>query len=353
MEIIKKNKISIIEEQYIGFQLMALLINIFSYFEMDRKWTLEDQIFLATYTIYIGYIVYLFMSKGFFEKDTMDFSPAHITPIMDIVIITYIMIFQERFEMVLCSLYYLFIIYHTMRFPRKNTIYWVGLVSSSCFINAFIKEKLIINFIPMIFQIGVFWIFTYVFSSVVKALSVSESKNEYMIKELAQKNKMLIEYASQDYLTSLLNHKSFYEYLEKIFVTTKTFSVCILDIDNFKKVNDQYGHIAGDEILKQVADILKASVCSTDIVSRYGGEEFAIIFPNTKIELAKIICERIRLNIQEAAFKALTKNINITISGGVKEINKEVYLEAQKKFVDSVDQLLYKAKMSGKNKILG
>lgn len=119
----------------------------------------------------------------------------------------------------------------------------------------------------------------------------------------------------------------------------------MLDIDSFKMVNDQYGHMVGDLVLKRVAKNIKNSLLGSDIVGRYGGEEFLVILPNTNKKEASIVAERIRKNVKEEQF---TNGVRVTISGGVKEYQGEEI----NKFVDEADKSLYNAKNQGRDKVI-
>jgi len=156
-------------------------------------------------------------------------------------------------------------------------------------------------------------------------------------------------YSIQDGLTGLYNRFHFnqvYNFLiNNLYSPEKTFSMMIIDIDNFKKINDTYGHDKGDEILKKIGDIIIKTIRKTDFAFRYGGEEFVIIFPHTKLEKGFNIAERIR--------KSISKNIIInskpvTISGGIGEYKGEKPID----FFRKIDEALYKAKNNGKNKIV-
>jgi len=121
--------------------------------------------------------------------------------------------------------------------------------------------------------------------------------------------------------------------------------VLLLDIDHFKKINDTYGHQQGDLVLAQVAATLNRSVREIDIVGRYGGEEFLIIFPNTNVKEAHNAAERIRKEVEKMVFP---EGIAVTISGGVAECQAENVLE----LVEKADKQLYRAKNAGRNKIM-
>ena len=119
----------------------------------------------------------------------------------------------------------------------------------------------------------------------------------------------------------------------------------MLDLDDFKKINDNLGHITGDKVLREVAEIIRGSLRKNDIAGRYGGEEFLIIFPQTSIKDASEVCENIRRKVES---KYQSSNIKLTISGGL-----AVYKEGNAHhLIDQADAKLYEAKNSGKNKIL-
>jgi diguanylate cyclase (GGDEF)-like protein len=123
-------------------------------------------------------------------------------------------------------------------------------------------------------------------------------------------------------------------------------SIIMLDIDNFKGINDTYGHLEGDRVLKTVASMTKSSIRESDYVFRYGGEEFLILLPNTDINGAVVVGEKIRRNIENLDFGL---NRKITISCGIKQIENfdNPYLD-----IEEADKYLYIAKKSGKNRCI-
>ncbi|OFH97980.1 putative diguanylate cyclase YcdT [Clostridium acetireducens DSM 10703] len=200
-------------------------------------------------------------------------------------------------------------------------------------------------------------IFIYILGFVLNSLSKYVFKLSiqvnYMFKEIKEKNLELKKMASKDYLTNMYNHRSFYNNLVdtiKKLSDNSTFCVAMFDIDNFKRVNDTYGHLTGDYVLKEVSSIIMESISNEDIASRYGGEEFAVLFPGKDLKEAIEICENIRKNIEMHLFEIGCYKIKITISGGVSAI-KASSIDAcdHCKFIEKVDKLLYKAKKSGKN----
>lgn len=130
-------------------------------------------------------------------------------------------------------------------------------------------------------------------------------------------------------------------------------SIIILDIDEFKNVNDIYGHLAGDKVLIKVADIIQANARNTDIPGRYGGDEFVIILPETSLTDAKVIAERIRSTVEEKVFSVHDSDFFITISSGLAEMaykhtDSEDY-ELVDCLINKADECLYRVKKNGGN----
>lgn len=127
-------------------------------------------------------------------------------------------------------------------------------------------------------------------------------------------------------------------------------ALIMLDIDHFKKVNDTYGHSAGDEVIKILAGIIKKATRETDIAGRYGGEEFAIILPDTPVANVEFVAERIRRLVEKCTVVYDELNITFTISIGIAGF-KHTHKNSTH-WLDTADKALYKAKESGRNKVI-
>jgi len=164
----------------------------------------------------------------------------------------------------------------------------------------------------------------------------------------------LLNLATYDPLTKLYNRRAIVEYAEREVERSKRynhqFSIILLDIDDFKGINDTYGHTIGDIVLKQLSEIIKNEVRDIDRVGRYGGEEFIIILPETKIENAKKLAERIRTKILEKEFKISDYRISVTISAGVSGFR--THGETFEEILQAADLALYQAKRRGKNQVV-
>ena len=176
-----------------------------------------------------------------------------------------------------------------------------------------------------------------------------ETKIKERTKELHLSNEKFKKIAITDGLTTIYNRKYILEKLEieieKAIRIHEKPSVIMLDVDDFKRINDKYGHQTGDEVLKKITKFIKNNLRNIDLFGRYGGEEFIIILPETKIEKAFYIAERIRDGVGN--IKYASKNIKTTISLGVVEVADE----NQDEIIKKVDELLYKAKENGKNRV--
>lgn len=158
--------------------------------------------------------------------------------------------------------------------------------------------------------------------------------------------------ARVDCLTRIPNRAAFderlQEYLALLNRTQMIFSLLILDVDFFKKVNDDHGHLNGDRILRGVATKISHTIRTHDFSARYGGEEFAVIFPNTKADAAHEVAERMRQDIAHTNFRLDDKNVRITISGGLAEAEPGLDADA---LIAKADQALYRAKNGGRSRI--
>lgn len=168
-----------------------------------------------------------------------------------------------------------------------------------------------------------------------------------------EKTRALAQLANEDPLTGVANRRAFDVRLLAEIASAKAkqqpLSIALIDLDNFKLVNDQFLHAAGDEVLRAVAGILESCVREQDFVARWGGEEFAIVFPNADDVQAKAICERIRDVLKTTQFDVLTSTWRVTLSAGV--VNLAPQYDASAALV-LADGLLYDAKAQGRDRVL-
>ena len=183
---------------------------------------------------------------------------------------------------------------------------------------------------------------------------VAESSCRWLdeVEKLRRQIVDLSELVLTDALTGLYNFRHFKYVLQAEMDRSKRSgiptSLVMIDLDHFKRINDEYGHEVGNIVLKAVADILVSEVRTTDVVCRYGGEEFAIIFPETHLNLAVKVADRIREMIAFTPAVYDGGEIDITASMGASVYMKASTLDIGE-FIDSVDKYLYEAKQSGRN----
>ena len=188
------------------------------------------------------------------------------------------------------------------------------------------------------------------FKKISSPMAISLKKNlDYLLLEKTKNE--LYEKAVKDNLTGLYNRNYLWGYLKNKIEEHKhnpyPLSLAIIDIDHFKKINDTYGHLVGDEALKEVAQVIKESLPPSFVVARYGGEEFIVVMPFTDLDKAYEYIENVRKKIESRKFTS--KNINITISAGVAEY-KDGW--SMKDFIFEADKKVYEAKRSGRNRVI-
>lgn len=190
------------------------------------------------------------------------------------------------------------------------------------------------------------------FCRIVANSSFHALKNARLYEQVRREREYLQELAVKDQLTALYNHNFFYSRLEEEFERAvryeTTLSLIMMDIDNFKVINDTYGHRVGDMVLKEIAAMIKRGVRKTDVVARYGGEEFAVILPHTQLKGALDEAERIREMVESHAYAGLTAD-RITLSFGVAVYPNGSGLINSGDLVNLADDALYEAKRGGKN----
>jgi diguanylate cyclase (GGDEF)-like protein len=174
------------------------------------------------------------------------------------------------------------------------------------------------------------------------------------VSELRRRLSELSDLVRTDTLTGIANYRYFLQALEQEIERTQRSgqptSLIMLDIDFFKKVNDQWGHEVGNQALIHISSLLQQTVRKLDIPCRYGGEEFAVILPDTPMTASIPVAERIRNSVQETPLNVAGKLLEMTVSLGI-----TTYTEQQKitvaELVKQADEYLYRAKESGRNRV--
>lgn len=194
---------------------------------------------------------------------------------------------------------------------------------------------------------------TRAFNQMTDSLRRGRIEIESASQALEQQNQLLERLSVTDSLTGLYNRRKLGEILtdqiERYRRNRRSFSVLMLDIDHFKPLNDSHGHLLGDEVLAQVADILARTIRNVDFAARYGGEEFVIVLVETSAQAALDTAERIRATVADASYGAEEQHITVTVSVGVAECREDdTTAEA---LIARADQALYQAKDAGRNRV--
>ncbi|HPC36688.1 MAG TPA: diguanylate cyclase [Candidatus Marinimicrobia bacterium] len=170
---------------------------------------------------------------------------------------------------------------------------------------------------------------------------------------LEEANRRLESLSTTDALTGIYNRRHFDQELKREIARSKRYnsplSLLMLDIDLFKIVNDTYGHLLGDEVLKAIGQILTNCLRKNDICARYGGEEFVVLLPETGEKEAFLVAEKIRATVAKREIAFEQSLARVTISIGIAQFNSTEMAEGTQ-LVDAADKALYQAKRSGRNK---
>ncbi len=171
----------------------------------------------------------------------------------------------------------------------------------------------------------------------------------------AEMYKQVEDLAVKDALTNVLNRRAFSGILEREFKRASRYniplSLMVIDLDHFKKVNDTYGHLVGDTVLREMAAELNASLRDIDVLIRYGGEEFVVILPGTNLQAGLVVANRIKTRIEKTRFDQKNVPIKMTVSIGVAHYPSP-QIDSPEALFNQADQALYTAKRNGRNRIM-
>ncbi len=172
--------------------------------------------------------------------------------------------------------------------------------------------------------------------------------------ELKRSNELLLELSNTDHLTGLFNRRFMMDALEKEVHRSSrkggNLSLIMIDIDNFKQVNDSYGHLQGDVVLQMMALLLQKELRSYDCAARYGGEEFVAILPDSTLKESVFVADRIRLAVQGTRFNGPLAKLSLTVSLGVACFSRN-HTPNVDSFIKLADDALYRAKANGRNRV--
>jgi len=204
---------------------------------------------------------------------------------------------------------------------------------------------------------GIMAVFSGIEGAVPGGAATKESllRQAFMVLENAWLYRQIARISVTDGLTGLTNFRHFREQTQREHSRARRhndpYSVLLMDIDHFKKINDVYGHPAGDTVLREMAAIFREAVRLTDLPARYGGEEFVVFLPRTRLPEAAIVGERIREAVERKVFAAPSPMIRCTVSVGIAD-----YLPGtegtEETVIGRADQALYAAKRGGRNRVV-
>lgn len=251
----------------------------------------------------------------------------------------------QHFLMVLLVFYFLL-----SNMPTKNK---VAFVLSLCVLRIILfylyyrgsglweLTKLQNNLLQIFNTIIIFWCITII------SVICNQERN-VLEKKLVEYNNQLEKQANTDLLTQLYNRRRAMELMQKLVKTKRIFSLCICDIDFFKKVNDTYGHDFGDEVLKKIAEVFR-TVHGKEISARWGGEEFLLLFPESNGDEAFIMLADIQTKIRETVIEKEDVKISVTMTYGLAEYD---FINGLESTIKEADSKLYMGKNSGRDKIV-
>jgi diguanylate cyclase (GGDEF)-like protein len=185
-----------------------------------------------------------------------------------------------------------------------------------------------------------------------KSLSEANEQKSLLLEQLKLQTRDLEQQSREDALTGLYNRRYLDFRIENEFTRAKRYNrnlaVVMVDIDNFKRVNDTFSHMVGDEVLKVSAHLFRENLRGVDFVARYGGEEFVLLLPETPSNGAILVCERIRREVEQYNWEAVRPGLKVTMSFG---LCCDVGGKDHTEMLAKADAKLYEAKQNGRNQV--
>jgi diguanylate cyclase (GGDEF)-like protein len=191
-------------------------------------------------------------------------------------------------------------------------------------------------------------------------LELTNEEKAKLLVQVKEQSEAYEKLSKEDALTGLANRRELTRFLtlelERAQRSQRPLCVVLADLDQFKAVNDEFSHAAGDDVLRVVGQILQNCCRAIDMVSRYGGEEFAIVLPDTDIAEARLLCERLRSEVEKYAWHNIRPSLSVTMSFGIAAAVFATPASgaiSQDKLLDAADAELYNAKRAGRNRVSG
>lgn len=339
-----------------------------------------DYIFTCCATFFFFWLIYT-VSEGLFKRILFVITNVIITLIAAFAMFAEVKVFQQAFftlyfwSFPMC-IYVMYILVKSVRLKKKmalSNIIGIAVVFLAV-VSEFINGLGWITIPPVSFLATVIYVVIQLlflskqFSNEVfnrlklnmQLQELNQNLDEKILirtRELQDANNLLQTLANRDALTGIYNRHYFNEYMTKEFTNSieknEPLAILIIDVDDFKKYNDFYGHIEGDQLLKILASTMSEILPKEAVLSRFGGEEFAIVLPNMEREKVISIAEKMQLTIENKHLKHEGREEGIiTVSIGVAILNEKTQYTTVNEFIDAADQNLYIGKKSGKNKVI-
>lgn len=356
MHTVNSNESKLIEELYLTLQitLLVILLNFSFPFLMKSDFS-EMKGFSIAFGVYVASKTYFYFKSMFFDEQN-NTKPNIVLSVLDGLFIGCFVFIQEKNGVRLHDLFYIYLIVQAIRYPsfKSNLLFSFVATFIHMGVDFFINANDYLT-IELLMGITLYFCVSLIVGFALRQLNSLKEERHYYYSEVQKKNTELETLVSIDYLTKLNNHQSFYTYFEQLkyqsFNMKQPITLALVDIDNFKRVNDTYGHLVGDFILKELARILKQNTRRTDFAARYGGEEFVVVFPNTPLECGLTLIERLRESVENHTFATADLSLQVTVSIGIDTRILKSLSESEYDFINDVDLLLYQAKSSGKNQV--
>ncbi len=193
----------------------------------------------------------------------------------------------------------------------------------------------------------------YSYADLIDQINAEKARAEHALAQLQEANEQLSQEVATDVLTGVTNRRGFMIRAEhewkRMDRTHSPLSVLVIDLDHFKQINDRHGHAAGDQVLKAFSSRAHTALRPTDLLARVGGEEFAVLLPDTGIEGARFVGERVRHAIQGRPFALRDCDLRLTVSIGAAEARRDA--ESFQDCLKVADQRMYRAKQAGRNRV--
>ncbi|SFQ32137.1 diguanylate cyclase (GGDEF) domain-containing protein [Psychrobacillus psychrotolerans] len=377
------------EKVFLYFGLINIVIAIYSLFKMpyyynkiftEVPWIWGHRIEIIS--IYLLFLLYLLLGKSMYPKE-MKKTPVLIGVIISLVCIVLTLVSQPSFYsslleyvFIILGIYMIYNLYVVLlAYRRKRPTALVNLIAIMVFFASVVNDVFAsLNFIESLPFVTIGFFFYVLIQSInlsrefalklneaeelsfdLKKLNLSlDEKIKDRTEELNQKNEELERLTLLDGLTGIYNRRYFEEhltiYFEEARLSTKLLAVLMIDVDNFKLYNDQKGHVAGDHLLINLAQLLNDLCIPNSFVARYGGEEFSIVLMDYSVQEIIQFAENVRLAVEEEKYEQSSNSTYITISIGVSSTENHSFVHKEE-LVKRADQALYASKSNGKNQV--